>query len=232
LLLAALLQQASNPQTIDNTSWFLAIITAILAAILAAITGYYAWQTKKSVIALEESTKAQFKPFLKGSVAQIGPASLELQITNIGKGSAEEITVSFGTREFTGSQRTWRTELLQPNEHQKFFIPIGERADTIQRNFNFFRDNQTTIDLNWRCRDILGNTHERSQTINVTDYVRQFENTGTRYEQPPMDVISNALTDIKRGVTKISNHLQGMGRSSRMERNAQEDNDNKDIQSK
>jgi hypothetical protein len=62
LLFIALLQQASNPQAIDNTNWFLAIITAILAA----ITGYYAWQTKKIVIAFEESTKAQFKPFLKG----------------------------------------------------------------------------------------------------------------------------------------------------------------------
>jgi hypothetical protein len=28
---------------------------------------------------------------------------LELQITNIGKGSAEEITVNFSTREFEGS---------------------------------------------------------------------------------------------------------------------------------
>lgn len=219
LLFTALLQQASNPPAIDNTNWFLAIITAILAM----ITGYYAWQTKKSVIALEESIKAQFKLFLKGSIAQIGPAALELQITNIGKGSAEEITVSFGTREFTGSQRTWRTELLQPNEHQKFFIPIGERADEVQMDFNFFGDNQTTIDLNWRCSDILGNPNEQSQTINVTDYVRQFENTGTRYEQPPMDAISNALTAIKRNVTKISNHLQRIGRSGTIERNAQED---------
>ena len=75
----------------------------VITAILAAITWYYAWQTKKSVIALEESTKAQFKPFLKGSIAQIGPDSLELQITNMSKGAAEEITVNFSTREFEGS---------------------------------------------------------------------------------------------------------------------------------
>jgi hypothetical protein len=99
----------------DNTNWFLVIITAILAG----ITGYYAWQTKKSVIALEESTKAQFKPFLKGALAQIGPASLDLQIINIGKGAAEEITVNFRTVEFEGSQRTYTTELLQPNEPSK-----------------------------------------------------------------------------------------------------------------
>lgn len=79
-------------------------------------------QNKNSVIALEESTKAQLKLFLKGSIAQIGSASLDLQITNICKGTAEGITVNFRTIEFEGSQRTWTTELLQPNEHQRFFI--------------------------------------------------------------------------------------------------------------
>jgi hypothetical protein len=162
----------------DNTNYFLVIITAILAG----ITGYYAWQTKKSVIALEESTKAQFKPFLKGELAQMGPDSLDLQIINIGKGAAEEIIVNFRTIEFEGSQRTYTTELLQPNEHQRFFISTGEHVDAVQWNFNFFRDNQTTIELNWQCRDILGNTHDRRQKINVTGYVRQFENTGARYE--------------------------------------------------
>ena len=112
----------------DNTNWFLVNITPILAG----ITGYYAWQTKKSVIALEEFTKAQFKPFLKGTLAQIGPASLDLQIINIGKGAAEEITVNFRTIEFEGSQRTYTTELLQPNEHQRFFISTGEHVDAVQ----------------------------------------------------------------------------------------------------
>ena len=221
LLLAVLLHQASNPLAIDNTNWFLVVITAILAA----ITGYYAWQTKKSVVALEESTKAQFKPFLKRSIAQIGPDSLQLQITNIGKGSAEEITVNFNTREFEGSQRAWTSELLQPNEHQRFLILIGADVDMVQRSFSFFRDNQTTIEIEWHCRDILGDAHDRRQTINLTAYVRQFENTSTRYEQPPMDVISNALTGIKGDATKIRKDLHSIIRSSRMERDAQENND-------
>jgi len=150
---------------------------------------------------------------------------LELQITNVGKGAAEEITVNFRTIEFEGSQRTWTTELLQPNEHQRFLVSTGAGLDTVRWDFDFFRHNQTTIEIQWQCRDILGDSHDRRQTINVTAYVRQFENTGTRYEQPSMDVISKALTDIKGDVTKISNHLQSIGRSSRIARNAQEDND-------
>ena len=92
-------------------------------------------------------------------------------------------------------------------------------------SFDFFRGNQTTIEIQWQCRDILGDAHDQKQTINVTAYVRQFENTGTRYGLPPVDVISNALTDIKKDVTKISKNLHSISRSSRMERNAQEGND-------
>jgi hypothetical protein len=150
---------------------------------------------------------------------------LELQITNIGKGAAEEITVNFRTIEFEDSQRTWTSELLQSNEDQRFLIPTGAGVDTVQWSFDFFRGNQTTIEIQWQCRDILGDAHDQKQTINVTAYVRQFENTSTRYGQPPVDVISNALTDIKKDVTKISKNLHSISRSSRMERNAQEDND-------
>jgi hypothetical protein len=168
LLFTGLLQQASNPQAIDNTNWFLGIVTAILAA----ITGYYAWQTKKSVIALEESTKAQFKPFLKGSIAQVRPDSLELQVTNIDKGSAEEITVNFRTTEFEGSQRAWTSELLQPNEHQRFLIPTGADLDAVQRSFNFFRDHQTTIERFNGSVEIFLVTRTRSKANSQCDSLR------------------------------------------------------------
>jgi hypothetical protein len=72
------------------------------------------------------------KPFLKGSITQIGHDSFELQITNVGKGAAEEIPVNFRTIEFEGSQRTWTIELLQPNEYQRFFVPIGAGLDTVR----------------------------------------------------------------------------------------------------
>jgi hypothetical protein len=135
-----------------------------MTAILAAVAGYYTWQTKKSVIALEESTNTQLKPFLKGSIAQIGPDSLELQITNIGKGSAEEITVNFRTTEFECSQRAWTSELLQqPNEHQGFLIPTGADVDAVQRSFNFLRDHQTTIEIQWQYGGILGDAHDQRQ---------------------------------------------------------------------
>jgi len=68
--------------------------------------------------------------------------------------------------------------------------------------------------------------HDRRQTINLTAYVRQFENTKSRYEQQPqMDVISNALIGIKGDATKIRKDLQRLIRSSRMDRDAHENND-------
>jgi hypothetical protein len=86
-------------------------------------------------------------------------------------------------------------------------------------------DHQPTIEIEWYCRDILGCAHDRRQTINLTAYVRQLENTRSRYEQPQMDVISNALIGIKGDATKIRKDLHSIIRSSRMDRDAQENND-------
>ena len=95
-----------------------------------------------------------------------------------------------------------------------------------QCSFNFFKDNQTTIEIHWRCKDILADTHDRRQTIDVTAYVRQFENTSARYEQSPVEVISNVLTDIKRDAINISKNLHRISIDlSESRRNAQEDND-------
>ena len=72
---------------------------------------------------------------------------------------------------------------------------------------------------------MVARTIEDKQSINLTAYVRQFENTRSRYEQPQMDVISNALIGIKGDATKIRKDLQRLIRSSRMDRDAQENND-------
>jgi len=47
---------------VDNTNYYIAIFTAILVivtGVLATTTGYCAKQTKRSGIAIEESTRAQ-----------------------------------------------------------------------------------------------------------------------------------------------------------------------------
>jgi hypothetical protein len=49
---------------IDNTDYYLVVTTIILAG----ITLYYPIQTRNSVKAIENSTKAQFRPYLKASI--------------------------------------------------------------------------------------------------------------------------------------------------------------------
>jgi len=64
------------------------------------------------------------------------------------------------------------------------------------------------------------------KTINVTAYVRQFENTSARYEQPSLEAISDALTDIKKYASNISNNISSISINlAGSRRSAQEDND-------
>jgi hypothetical protein len=201
LLFTNLLQQAGSPPVIDNTNWFLAVITAVLAA----ITWYYARQTKNSVIALEESTKAQFKPFLSASLAMVGPVALDLMIANIGKGSAEDVRITFRVLEFQNTEREWNQELILPEAHQKFFIPTGERQ--AQHNTQFFETNQTTLVVDWECRDILGILHSGRKQIDVTAFVRQMNRTQARFEEPFEDRMSRDIGEISTNARRMSDTL-------------------------
>jgi hypothetical protein len=195
---------------VDNTNYYLAIFTAILVivtAVLAAIIGYYAKQTKKSVTAIEESTKAQFKPFLKTSIIHLGPEDIAIKITNVGKGSAEKIKISFSAT-IGGSvvKKTWEQELMSPSEFQTFFIPKTETQT--ESDIKFFEASTSVVAVEWECKDILGEDHEGKASINLTDYVKQLPATIAVYQEDPLNKISRNIEKIKDIFVKIEGHLK------------------------
>ena len=52
-------------------------LLVVVTAVLVGVTGFYAWQTKKTVESLEKSTRYQFYPFLKAYLGMMGPTHLE-----------------------------------------------------------------------------------------------------------------------------------------------------------
>lgn len=69
-------------------------MTEILTAVLVAITAYYAWQTRKTVRAMEEANEASNRPIvsinLQDRVESV--SFVDLCITNAGKGLARDIS--------------------------------------------------------------------------------------------------------------------------------------------
>lgn len=194
----------------DNTNYYIAIFTAILVivtGVLAAITGYYAKQTKKSVIAIEESTKAQFKPFLKASIFHMGPEDIAIKISNVGKGSAERIKIIFSaTIEGSVVKRTWEQELMSPNEFQTFFIPKNDTQT--ENHIKFFEPSTIILTVTWECKDILGEDHGGRTSINLTEYVKQLPATIAIYQEDPLKKISREIENIKEIFVKIEHHLK------------------------
>ena len=97
---------------IDNTDYYLVVITIILAG----ITLYYAIQTRNSVKAIENSTKAQFRPYLKTSIFFHKSIVTFLRITNAGKGAAQNIEIIFSVKEMDNTKRTLEIHVLLPEE--------------------------------------------------------------------------------------------------------------------
>jgi hypothetical protein len=80
-------------------------ILVMATAILVGVTGFYAWQTKKTVESLEKSTRYQFFPFLKAYLGFLGPTHLELIIKNVGKGPAKDVEVDFYVEESPNTRK-------------------------------------------------------------------------------------------------------------------------------
>lgn len=73
------------------------IITAILTLVLVLVTCYYAWQTRKTVKAMEEANEANNRPVVSVSIANDrleGVSFVDLVIRNSGNGLARDITFS------------------------------------------------------------------------------------------------------------------------------------------
>ena len=200
-------QVSNQPAAIDNTNYYLILLTVILAC----ITAYYAWQTKRSVMALEESTKAQFKPFIKASLSMIGPVALDLMVVNIGKGSAVDVSIRFHVIEIPNSERQWTQELMLPDAHQKFFIPTGQTQTQLQTEF--FENNQTTLEFEWECKDILGKRHFGNKQIDITEFVRQMNRTQAMYEENFEDEVSRATKEISDNIRGMRDSLREISRN-------------------
>lgn len=201
-----LLQATSNSdQPIDNALMVNIALVAV-TAVLVGITAYYAKQTKKTVDSMDKATEAQFMPYLKASLAQIGPVALDLQLTNVGKGPAREIEVEYFVQEIADSARKWTQTLMMPDDHQRFFIPSKD-GQAVPSD-DYYKVNQTTVIIKWKCKDIFEKPHSNQETIDVSAYVKQFDTVSAHYEERPLDEIASDMGNISRYTQGVEGHLR------------------------
>src|SRR5207245_9918309 len=69
----------SSIPSITSEEWL-----AIATFLLVGVTGYYAWQTRNTVDAIEKSTEAQFRPNVKMWMFMLGRTYPLLKIYHVG----------------------------------------------------------------------------------------------------------------------------------------------------
>jgi hypothetical protein len=189
---------------IDNTNYYILILTSALVG----VTLYYAIQTKKNVDAIKESTiaqkeatKAQFIPFIKVSIFNIGPADIVLDIINVGKGPARELEVEFYIKELPETRREWKQSLLMPNDSRRF--PIPKNATDHELGIDFFKEKQITLIMEAKYKNIFDENKYNKEIIDLTAYVKQFSSTISLFQENPLDKIHSKIETISKDMSKI-----------------------------
>jgi hypothetical protein len=186
---------------------------AIATFLLVGVTGYYAWQTRNTVGAIEKSRQAQFLPHVKMWIFMLGPTYPLLKIGNVGAGPAMSVAVNFRVREFNGSDRTWKTPLLSPGDPQQFWIPIGpDKKDAMEEALPLFEKNQSTLTMEASYNDILGKSHQTSDVIDITEWVRQFAKVSMIWDQERLKLIQEEIEKIGETlepIARIANEVDG-----------------------
>lgn len=187
-------------------------VLVIVTAVLTVLTGFYAFQTKRTVQVMEKAARMEFLPMIKGHLPMKGPVNLDFRISNVGKGPASDVRVNFTVIGRNTVTRTWRQPLLIPNGFQDFFIPISENEE--KSDVPYFEDNKTRIEISALYKDILGNEHSSKEEIDISGFVTQFKRTLSVYNKgiieknsSNIEKISNHSNTISQGVKEIGNIL-------------------------
>jgi hypothetical protein len=181
-------------------------VLVIVTAILAILTGFYAIQTKKTVMVLEKTARMEFLPKIKGNIHLIGPVDIDFRISNVGKGPASDVRVNFRVIGEQTVEREWTQPLMKPNEFQDFFIPVNDENET-QSNIPFFQNNETRIELDASYKDILDVDHSSTEIINISEFVNQFERTLSVHNEDTISKISRSLERIGKELGNINQKL-------------------------
>lgn len=138
---------------------------------LVLITGYYAWQTHRTVAEMRDARLAAIRPHLvpvfKYDEPGLGVGAINIE--NLGQGSALDIDVTLSL-EPDGMRTRWQGAILRSGE-RRLWSPTTEggpgRARHPVRPAAF--SERTHVRIVGRCRDIAGKVHTFDERVPLRD---------------------------------------------------------------
>lgn len=174
---------------------YTALVIAVATIVLVGVTYYYARQTKKlvtiqeesvkimrestqaqlkSVYAIKESTQAQFRPHIQIDLLFKKTEIPLIRVENIGIGAAILIEIRYKIKERNTEEEINIIPRLDKGDNKTIFLDSeGYKHNRLR---NWYRDNQTTLAIKWKCKDILKTEFTGSDELNVSQLLLQREN--------------------------------------------------------
>jgi hypothetical protein len=161
---------------VDNAESSLFIPTVALAvstAILVVVTAYYAKQTRNTVMEMKRATESQFLPRLivtfNGVITRSGKLTFNIQ--NVGRGPALEIRMKISVNEKSTITEELNINVLEAASNIPFDFSAGfsptSNIDATQEAIEYYKKNQTAVNVALNYKDIFDNDYEKSHSIDI-----------------------------------------------------------------
>jgi hypothetical protein len=148
----------------------------LLTLVLILVTGFYAWQTRRTVVEMKRSREAQMLPKLALELQPKYGAIATLDITDVGPGPAIDLDLELSFEPAPGSDappqvKKWRAPALVHGQRQNFMptapIALEEGAEKKMRPVVLAQLGQAyeSVTLRGTMKDALGNRHDVHEGI-------------------------------------------------------------------
>jgi len=173
---------------------------AWLTLALLFVTGYYAWQTRRTVEEMRSARTQAVQPKLAINIdwMTFAPAMPMVELRNVGLGPALhlDVLITFEPRgEAMGdSDRPWTTNVLMPGEAHLFFSPnvAGQPLDNER-----FVAAVRAVRLTGSVQDALGNELHIDEAVeNLKDMWEMEQTASRRIPRSPQERMASSLNEI------------------------------------
>lgn len=169
---------------------------------LVLITGYYAWQTRRTVMEMHASRLLVMMPKIVLDLEMADPIIARIAVRNVGSGPALDldITVTFNARALGGAQsesRHWATAFVAAGEHHELLPPeTTPYVDQLVSSFG-------SISMKGSATDCLGGRLEINHELNVERVWRLQVGARQRFRRDPLERMADDIEKTRRAVESL-----------------------------
>jgi hypothetical protein len=184
-------------------------ILAILTLVLVAVTAYYAWQTRRTVVEMRKARASAVLPRVMITIKALGAQIGWPQITNVGVGPAIDVRARM-TYLPGGPEVVWRAHVLAPGEVHQLFAPDPDSPGQVIHHLDKLVKHYSHIRLVATYRDALGEAVASDETFEIREWWQIVQDAKVRLPHDPAEETVKELTNIGKQLKSLADDLKAL----------------------